>query len=142
VNERHGSGLRIVGLRAASAQSADQARTLGGDHGGQRPAFLSTDRAEATAARHLFGREEVEDAVWMAFAHALPTRAEIVRVARRRGAPSELVDLLERLASPQFAQLADVWEAVDATQNQHSWEAPPNEADEGPSGSCRSENSL
>jgi len=102
---------------------------------------LSTDRAEATAGRRLFGRQEVEDAVWMAFAHALPTRAEIVRVARRRGARSELVDLLQRLASPQFAKLADVWDAVEATQNQHSWEGPPSEADEGPSGSCRSEGS-
>lgn len=61
-----------------------------------------------------FSRQEVEDAVWPAFAKGCPTRAELVRAARRKAAPPALVALLERLPGQEFGQLSRVWDEIQA----------------------------
>lgn len=40
------------------------------------------------------------------------TRQQCVDHARQRGAPREVVDLLERMPDRRFASMADVWSAV------------------------------
>lgn len=81
-------------------------QTEGAGQNRRRVVSERTEPAHEPGGPRRFGRHEVEDAVWMAFAHANPTLAEVVRVARRRGARVELVELLKGLPSSSFAQLA------------------------------------
>ena len=126
VSEHHVPEVRAVGFRPSTAAPAGRQggtrRVDDEDESQSLPVLLQpTGRAQDASRRRLFGRQKVEDAVWMAFAHAMPTRSEVVRVARRRGAPSELVRLLDRLPSSEFAQLSDVWQEVEAVQDQRQW---------------------
>lgn len=59
-----------------------------------------------------YSRKEIEDVVWPAFARGCPTKTEIVRAARRKGATPALIAVLEKLPSREYGQVSAVWEAI------------------------------
>lgn len=124
MSERHETPQpRAVGFRLSPAENAAHPGSAPQADGAEqdRRRVVVPERAEPaqeSGGPRRFERPEIEDAVWMAFAHASPTRAEVVRVARRHGARAELVELLKGLPSSSFVQLADVWREADAVQRQ------------------------